>query len=73
MRRRPWESRDEHSRVRRADPSLLLRTAKVSGREPADSWGRRAACCVLEKPARLEPNQIKMGIVGKCILHSGMN
>ncbi|KGL89046.1 Ephrin type-A receptor 7, partial [Charadrius vociferus] len=36
--------------------------------EPVDSWGQRAACRVLEESARLEPNLVKMGIVGERIL-----
>lgn len=66
--RRLLESGDERSSVRQADP-LLPQTAKVSasGREPVDSWEQRAAC------RKLKPNLVKMGIVGKCILHSEMN
>lgn len=74
-RKRLWESRDECGRVRQADPPLPPQTAKVSasGGEPVGSWGPRAACRVLEKSARLEPNLVEMGIAGECISHGEMN
>lgn len=74
-RRRLCEGRDERSRVRRAGPSPLPQTgeASASGAEPVDGWGQRAARAVLQKSARREPNLVKMGIVGKCVLHGEMN